>query len=235
MEPLEEEEQLLVGLNCAIVDERIRNKLFKVIDVADRIRFFSEYWSYFKKIEGPDGTLLQKFSYCGTCKEVIQHKTGGTTDLKRHLEKAKCSDKFENVGRASRSRLADNQINARRRLDFGFSTFREVSSTIGSTASVPDGATALKPDEKVIIKKEITQAIVKLVAKDMRPFNVASSEQFISLAQLYLNIGASRGFVDVREITPSERTISANITDSYESLLKQILPEVINAAEEGKL
>lgn len=91
----------------------------------------------------------------------------------------------------------------------------------------------LVPRQHNILKDKTTTQIVHWAAKDMRPFNIASSESFIQVAQMYIDIGATLGRIDATKITPSDRTVSKRVNKVYSDLLEKIMPEVIEAISQG--
>lgn len=91
----------------------------------------------------------------------------------------------------------------------------------------------LKSFNRNELKKNTTDAIVKWVAKDILPFDVVSSAQFMDLAQLFINIGADNGRISCRDIIPTDRTVSKSVERIGHEYRELILPEVKLAISEG--
>ena len=55
--------------------------------------------------------------------------------------------------------------------------------------------------------QQISDQAVKFVAKDIRPFSVTSGDGFLSFAQTLIDIGATHGKFDIREVLKHRTTL----------------------------
>lgn len=109
----------------------------------------------------------------------------------------------------------------------------ENSESLGNSFLESDYTEMISVNESRL-KDDVRDTLVNWVAKDMRSFNIASSKQFLKVAQNYIDIGAKHGRVDAASITPSDRTISRRVNQIYNDLLGKVMPEVIEAISDGK-
>ena len=68
-----------------------------------------------------------------------------------------------------------------------------------------------KPGAPSLAKEEVLNSVVGIVVKDLRPFNIVSSEAMKHLAQTLINVGAKYGVVPAGDILPDRRIVSSHV------------------------
>lgn len=213
-------------LTVELVKDFVKSQIYSLDNVESNSLFKSTYWSHFRKVKNSKGEFI-RFAYCEKCDEAINQYSSGTTSLKRHLDKKKCADFSNTAALAIDHRLsaAPSRSNAPEKLP----------AASKQDEYLDEDYVELQHKQQTQIKTEVTHGLVKWVAKDLRPFQIVSSQQFISVGQLFINIGAKHGHVKAEDIIPTDRTLSSNVSNIYKELLAEIIPEVIEAISEGKL
>lgn len=201
----------------------------------------SRYWSYFHRIFDNTNQVLPNFAFCLNCNDAILLGASGTTELIRHLKKTKCTNEFPELfvstPRSSKKKRYNASSEMRddlqstpkgRRLNFDSPS----KDTLQSKKSDSLGNESFD-DKKHEIKSMVLETLIRWIAKDMRPFRVASTDQFTNLCQLFVNIGAKYGSIDVKDVIPHENTISNGVDRIYNELKETVKTEVKNAAING--
>jgi hypothetical protein len=72
------------------------------------------------------------------------------------------------------------------------------------------------------IKSEMTDAVVKCCALDLRPFSFVEGEGFKLLAQKLINIYARYGTLKVDEVLPAYHTVSNRVPKTYNEIKEKL-------------
>jgi DNA-directed RNA polymerase subunit M/transcription elongation factor TFIIS len=79
------------------------------------------------------------------------------------------------------------------------------------------------------LKSTVAESAALCCAIDMRPFNLINGKGFSLLAKSLIKVGAKYGEnVDIKEVLPSNVTVSRKVRSNYEILLQKVIEEVSN-------
>lgn len=206
----------------------IQAGLYTIVAQNGSSRKKSVVWLTFNAIKDTAGETID-FVSCSDCKEVLKYnnKAQTTSHLMNHA-KNKCSAITITV---NNNEVRSPRAKCMRRLSFSSSP-----QNTAPVSSQEQDLSILHNHQKNRLKNEVTHSIATLCAKDIRPFNIASSDQFRQLAQKFIDIGHKYGQIPAEDIIPSDRTISAHIDQIYKEILQQgVLPGIKEPISSGKI
>lgn len=224
------------------IKELIAAKKYEIVDdingSAHKKKQGPSVWSVFARIKNRETNELISYTFCKHCEELLsynlQHYT--TSLMARHS----CYKTFKEgyfQHQNSDSLLQRQHTVTPRRLVFSTNSAKSTKRTTPSQSNTDDQITNdirnLFQEHKTNVKKEVTNSIVKWVTKDIRPFDVVSSEYFIALAQTFIDVGAKYGSISASQIVPSDTTVSAYVDKLYNQTKEKINPEILEAISSG--
>lgn len=226
------------------VKELIKAKKYEIVnDVrgsAHKKSHGATVWSVFGRIRNCETNELIGYTICRLCDKLVNYSLEhfSTSQMNRHsCYKAFTAQQFEDQrgSASSSSPQRERATTTPRRLDFSASPAKSAKRTrqMNSHEQTMNDVSNLFQEQKVKLKKEVTESIVKWVTKDIRPFDIVESQNFIALAQTFIDIGAKFGSVSAADIVPSDTTVSACVNKLYNETKARISPEILEAISSG--
>lgn len=83
-------------------------------------------------------------------------------------------------------------------------------------------------------KKEMLDSITDWCAKDIRPLAVINGKGFQQFCEKLMDMSKQYDKSQIGQILPNEKTVSRNVSERYSKVLASVLPEILNAIEQGK-
>lgn len=184
-------------------------------------------WRHFSRVKDSQGSHID-FVSCGNCQTVLSYNGTTTSHMRSHLFNT-CSEKIPRTDDDSNEPRRTKKV--KRSLQSPASVSKENSRSVlspiqeGADEDTSELATIFELHQPNI-KKGVTEKMVRLCAKDGRPFDIGASLAFGEMAQLFVDIGAKYGSIRVRDIIPSDRTISNNVKTVYKDLFEMVKREI---------
>lgn len=103
---------------------------------------------------------------------------------------------------------------------------RHVCKVLTGQSRIDTHFTTKEKEIKKEIKDSVTKACVTLCSKDVRPFDIVSGSGFINFAQTLLQIGATYGNLDAKNLLPHPTTVSRNTEKEMERVRNELISKV---------
>lgn len=167
----------------AAIAKKIKDRVYHLQPKPEKERKKSAAWEYMHNILDENSTILRLHVACSKCFDVFdyQSRTLGTRSLLDHRNKCTKSDPVENI--------ATNQSNLNR-----------FYSGVTAPVKITNDA-----------KRQMSEAALRLIGKDLRPFNAIEGEgmkQFLQHFSGFCRNGQPLSEEDITNILPSRFTVS---------------------------